>query len=160
MCRPDLNARARRTLTFHRGHGREDDHEDPLAHESDLEPSSESIWIVQCGSGYHEKLIVAYSRRKPKRGEPTRKRRKRKRRKGGWRQKRSAYLRQPRSYPLVNIGRQDGSWESARGENKDTRCSGTDNDRRPTDRLQEAVRNATTDRGDLQYSRHFCRHRG
>jgi len=34
-----------------------------------------------CGSGYHEKLIVAYSRRKPKREEPTRKRRKRKRRK-------------------------------------------------------------------------------
>lgn len=33
--------------------------------------------------------------------------------------------------PLVNIGRRDGSWESARGENKDTRCSGTDNDRRP-----------------------------
>ena len=59
---------------------------------------------------------------------------------GGWRQKRSAYLRQPRSHPLVNIGRQDGSWESARGENKDTRCSGTDNDR-----LREAVRNATAD---------------
>lgn len=37
--------------------------------------------------------------------------------------------------PLVNIGRRDGSWESvrarasARRENKDTRCSGTDNDR-------------------------------
>jgi len=30
---------------------------------------------------------------------------------------------------LVNIGRRDGSWESARGENKDTRCSGIDNDR-------------------------------
>lgn len=45
--------------------------------------------------------------------------------------------------PLVNIGRWDGSWEFARGENKDTRCSDTDNDRRPTDRPREAVRNAT-----------------
>jgi len=37
MCPPDLTARARRTLTFRRGHGREGGHEAPLAHESDLE---------------------------------------------------------------------------------------------------------------------------
>lgn len=111
-----------------------------------------------------KRILWLPTRQKLKR-EESRKRRKRKRGAGGWRGRRSGWRSEVLTYdshdPLVNIGRRDGSWESARGENKDTRCSGTDNDRRPTDRPREAVRNATAGlREDLKHSRHFCRRRG
>lgn len=117
-------------------------------HENDLEPSGPH------GSGYYESLTAACSRRKPKREESNGEEGGRG---GGWGSEVPTY---DSHDPLVNIGRRDGSWESARGENKDTRCSGTDNDRRPADRPREAARNAATGRGDLRHSRHFCRRRG
>lgn len=57
-----------------------------------------------CGSGYHENLIIAYSRRKPKRGVPKRDRRKGRRWKAAeGRSEMPTY--DTTAIPLVNIGR-------------------------------------------------------
>lgn len=146
---PGPPARVRRTLTFHGDHKEEEDDEaEEAGHEG---PPARGVTTLNRrrarvpGRGdpfravpvtIYENLIVAYSWRKPKRIIDEKEKEDEEEKEEHEMKEETEEMAGGRSEVptydnrdlLVNIGRRDGSWESARGENKDTRCSDTDND--------------------------------